>query len=111
LKEDVDAADYPTIEQRLALSADMAPFYTKPAALMGRDTLFNYTECLTACIRLRTAAKINLFFHMLCSTGGLLMMFYLNFVGRNHVVPGMMFVFMSLFLVPVLIMSLWSNRD
>ena len=111
LRESVDLADYPTIDQRLALSSDATSFYAKPVALMGRDTLFNYTECLVSCIRLRMITRINLFFHTFCGVGGLLLIFYLNFAGRTHLLPNMLLAFLGMFLAPILLVSLWANRN
>jgi hypothetical protein len=108
-----DAGHYveiPSIEHRLALSSPEHPMNVKPAALMAQNDLVTYTECIVASIRLKTATKVNTIFHLLCSVGGLLLFFFLAFIGSPQtLLPHIVLIFFGVFLIPIWIISAAVN--
>ncbi|MCL2546769.1 MAG: hypothetical protein FWE06_06190 [Oscillospiraceae bacterium] len=101
-----DHVDIPPTEQRLALSSPEHPLNIKLAALIERDSIATYTECIVSGIKLRSATRFNLLFHLLCSVGGLLLFFYFAFINSpQSLLPHIILLFFGIFLVPVWLAS------
>ncbi len=105
-----DHIEIPNVEQRLSLSSPANPVSIKPAALMERNDLVTYTECIISSIKLKNATRLNLFFHTLCTVGGLLLFFYLTYMNAaGSLLPHNILLFLGVFLLPIFLVSAFVN--
>ena len=102
---------YPTVEDRLALSESSRDPFSRPVAVVVRDGLEPFAECVAGGTRLRKVARINLILYCVSAVLGLLLSFYLTFVAAASTLsPSNVTLFLLLWCLPVSLISGLADR-
>lgn len=105
-----DVADYPPIEDRLALSNPDRMYTSKPLAAIGREGLTHYAESIVLARNLKRATKTCLGITFAGIIIGMLLMFYLLYSHSPvQASPFNLLLYMSFWLVPNLIAARWAK--
>lgn len=109
-----DTLEYPTIEDRLALSDPERDAYEQPGAFVTRDGISPMAECVVGARRLRRVARVNLFFYIICTLASVFAMFYFTRTGTSQaaasILPGNVLLYFLLWWLPVWICSSAAHR-
>jgi len=106
-----DTADYPPIEDRLALSNPDRIYASKPSAVISREGLAHYAECVVCARNLRKTTKICLAITFTSILLGMLLMFYFMFTHAPiQASPVNLLAYMAFWLIPNLIASGWVKK-
>jgi len=107
----VDRMEFPPVERRLELSEPGQEHDATPVAVLCREGLSVYSDAVVGGRRLRTATRRSLLFALLNATLGLILTFYLTFVGAfASLTPVNFLIFMAAWLVPELLLANWVNQ-
>ena len=107
----VEKMDYPTVERRTELSDPGRPHSPRLTAVLCREGLTPFSEAVVGAKRLRSAVRTATALSVLGSLIGLLLAFYLTFVGAwQSITPAQMTFFLLAWTVPPLLISGWVNR-
>ncbi len=107
----VEKMEFPPVERRSALSAPGQEHNSILTAVLCREGLGPFSEAVVGARRLRVAVGLNATLACLGSAVGVLMAFYLNFVGSfASLSPANLLLFLLAWLVPVLLISGWVER-
>lgn len=105
-KISTDKIEFLSFEERYRLSSQVPDAVSKPSAVLCREGLGPYADIMTGGKRLKRAVRNNVIFSIVGSIVGLLIMFYLCFIGAYmSASPSNMLLFMALWIVPVIIIS------
>ncbi|MEG2421273.1 MAG: hypothetical protein RSB55_06955 [Oscillospiraceae bacterium] len=103
--------EFPNLDRRLELSEKKGEHTPLFAALLCREGLAPFAETVVGGKRLVTATRISVFFAVLGSAAGLLLAFYLTFVGAPaSLSPMNLLLFLLLWTVPTALISGWVDR-
>jgi len=103
-----DTADFPPIEDRLALSNPDRIYIAKPAAVISREGLGHYTECVVCARNLRKTTRTCLVITFASVIIGMLLMFYFMFTHAPvQASPANLLAYMGFWLIPNLIAAGW----
>ena len=107
----VEKMDFPTVEQRTELSDPDQPHNPRLTAVLCREGLTPFSEAVVGAKRLRSAVRVATVLSVLGSLVGLLLAFYLTFVGAwQSITPAQMTFFLLAWTVPPLLISGWVDR-
>jgi cation transport ATPase len=103
-----DTADYPPIEDRLALSNPDRIYTSRPLAAIGREGLAHYAECVVCARNLRKSTRTCIAITLASTVIGMLLMFYLMYTfAPVQATPFNLLLYMAFWLVPNLIAARW----
>lgn len=107
----VDKMEFPPVDRRLDLSGPEREHDTIPVALLSREGLAPYCDAVVGGRRLRAATRWGLAFAMLGSVLGVVLTFYLTYIGAvASLTPFRFLVFMALWLAPEFALYNWVNQ-
>lgn len=107
----VDKMEFPPVERRGELSDPEQSHSQTLTAVLCREGLFPFSEAVVGGKRLRTVVRLNALLCCLGSLIGVLMAFYLCFVGSfSALSPANLLLFLFAWLVPTLLISGWVDR-
>ena len=107
----VEKMEFPAIERRLELSDPDQEHSEVLSAVLCREGLGPFSEAVVGGKRLRLAVRITAGLASAGSAVGVLLAFYLTFVGAySSLSPANLLIFMVMWLVPTLLISGWVNR-
>lgn len=107
----VEKMEFPPVERRNELSDSGQAHNEVLSAILCREGLFPYSEAVVGGKRLRMAVRLNALLASLGSTVGVLMAFYLSFMGSfSSLSPANLLIFMFAWLVPTILISGWVDR-
>lgn len=102
--------DYPNIEERLDLSAEEQYLEYDPSAFITRAGLTPFAAAVNSARRLRKVTIRNTVLATICAAVGLLLMFYITFVGAYDAGnPYNVFIYMLLWTLSVYLLSSRCN--
>ena len=102
----VEKMDFPTVERRTELSDPDQPHNPRLTAVLCREGLTPFSEAVVGAKRLRSAVRVATVLSVLGSLVGLLLAFYLTFVGAwQSITPAQMTFFLLAWTVPPLLIS------
>ncbi len=108
-----DISEYPSIGERLRLSDLDDEKLVVPAAVFSREGLQPYFESIVASRKLRKISSLNLIFSILGSLIGILIVFFMVFSysahSPAHASPANLMIFLSMWTLPVLLISNWVS--
>lgn len=103
--------EFPEIGERVELSACDGRGKARPQALLSRNTMLSFCECVTAAHRLCRAERFNLALSGVAGGLGLLLMYYLASTGNLAAgSPLNVLLYLVLWYIPVWLQSLLSSR-
>lgn len=103
--------DFPDVEERVALAREEGRGKGKPLALLSRNTMLSFCECVTGARRLHRAVRFNLTVSLLCSVIGIALMYYLSSTGNLHAAgPWNVLLYLILWYIPVWLYSSLLSR-
>jgi hypothetical protein len=106
-----DTADFPPIEGRLSLSNPDRVYIAKPAAVIGREGLSHYTECVVCARNLRKATKICLVLTFISILIAMLLMFFFMYTHAPvQATPANLIGYMAFWLLPNVIATGWVKK-
>ena len=101
-----DRVEFPTVEERARLAAYQIRPETKQGAVMAKDSFASFAGVVTGARSLRSAAVTALSVTFAGSVLGLLILFFLTFIGAIHAVTGWnLLVYAALWLLPNVLIS------
>ena len=107
----VEKMDFPTVERRTELSDPAQLHSPRLTAVLCREGLAPFSEAVVGAKRLRAAVRAAAVLSVLGSLVGLLLAFYLTFLGAwQSITPAQMTLFLLAWTVPPLLISGWVNR-
>ena len=107
----VEKMDFPAVERRTELSDPAALHSARLTAVLCREGLAPFSEAVVGAKRLRLAVLMTTALTVLGSVVGLLLAFYLTFVGAWSSLTGaQMALFLLAWTVPTLLISGWVER-
>lgn len=107
----VDRMEFPSLDRRRELSSKRAEHERTLTAVLCREGLGPYAEAVVGSRRLQGAVRWGLFFDLLGAAAGLVLSFYLCLTRAfASLTPGLMLVFLLLWLVPAALISGWANQ-
>ncbi|MEG1878716.1 MAG: hypothetical protein RR211_03695 [Pseudoflavonifractor sp.] len=107
----VEKMEYPAAPRRCDLSAPEQEHSDILTAVLCREGLGPFSEAVVGAQRLRFAVRISAFLACIGSLLGVLLSFYLTFVGSySSLSPANLLIFMLMWLVPTALISGWVNR-
>lgn len=107
----VEKMDFPAVERRTELSDPAALHSARLTAVLCREGLAPFSEAVVGAKRLRLAVLMTTALTVLGSVIGLLLAFYLTFVGAWSSLTGaQMALFLLAWTVPTLLISGWVER-
>ena len=107
----VEKMDFPTVERRTELSDPAQPHSPRLTAVLCREGLLPFSEAVVGAKRLRSAVWTATALSVLGSVVGLLLAFYLTFLGAwQSITPAQMTLFLLAWAVPPLLISGWVDR-
>ena len=107
----VEKMDFPAVERRTELSDPAALHSARLTAVLCREGLAPFSEAVVGAKRLRLAVLMTTALTVLGSVIGLLLAFYLTFVGAWSSLTGaQMAIFLLAWTVPTLLISGWVER-
>ena len=105
-----DTADYPPIEDRLALSNPDRIYTSRPLAAIGREGLNHYTECVVCARNLRKSTRACIAITLASVVIGMLLMFYLMYTfAPVQASPFNLLLYMAFWFIPNLIAASWAR--
>ena len=106
-----DTADYPPIEDRLALSNPDRIFTARPLATIGREGLNHYAECVVCARNLRKATRTCIAITLASIAVGMLLMFYLMYTfAPVQASPFNLLLYMAFWFIPNLLAAGWVRK-
>ncbi|MBM6919238.1 hypothetical protein [Intestinimonas butyriciproducens] len=103
--------DFPDVEERVALAQEEGRGKGKPLALLSRNTMLSFCECVTGARRLHRAVRFNLTVSLLCAVIGIGLMYYLSSTGNLHAAgPWNVLLYLILWYIPVWLYSALLSR-
>ena len=103
--------DFPDVEERVALAQEEGRGKGKPLALLSRNTMLSFCECVTGARRLHRAVRFNLTVSLLCAVIGIALMYYLSSTGNLHAAgPWNVLLYLILWYIPVWLYSSLLSR-
>ncbi len=106
-----EVPEFPAIEEKLALSDPLRPEPDQPDAVICREGLSVYADCILLGRRLHSVAKANAFIAVAGLIFGVLIMFYLAYTGSFAAAsPGNVMIHMALWAVSCLLISFGVGR-
>lgn len=107
----VEKMDFPAVERRTELSDPAALHSARLTAVLCREGLAPFSEAVVGAKRLRLAVLMTTALTVLGSVVGLLLAFYLTFIGAWSSLTGaQMALFLLAWTVPTLLISGWVER-
>lgn len=107
----VEKMDFPAVERRTELSDPAALHSARLTAVLCREGLSPFSEAVVGAKRLGLAVRLNTALSVLGSVVGLLLAFYLTFVGAwSSLTSAQMTLFLLAWTVPTLLISGWVER-
>ena len=107
----VEKMDYPAVDRRTELSDPAALHSARLTAVLCREGLAPFSEAVVGAKRLRLAVLMTTALTVLGSVVGLLLAFYLTFIGAWSSLTGaQMALFLLAWTVPTLLISGWVER-
>ncbi len=107
----VERVEFPPVERRAQFSAPGQEHSSVLTAVLCREGLGPYSEAVVGARRLRQAVWLNALLASLGSALGVVMAFYLSFVGSYvSLSPANLLLFLLAWLAPVLFISGWVER-
>lgn len=107
----VEKMDFPAVERRTELSNPNLIHNSRITAVLCREGLAPFSEAVVGAKRLRTAVLFSTCLSVLGSLVGLLLAFYLTFMGAwQSITPAQMTVFLLAWTVPTFLIAGWVNR-
>ena len=107
----VEKMDYPAVDRRTELSDPAAPHSARLTAVLCREGLAPFSEAVVGAKRLRLAVLMTTALTVAGSVIGLLLAFYLTFLGAWASLTGaQMTLFLLAWTVPTLLISGWVER-
>jgi len=108
LGQDTEYAEFPVVEERLDLSRSDWEYSAPPVALLAREGLTPFAECVLTARRLHRVAKLNLALSAVGAILGVLLMYYLAYTGSfSAASPGNLLIYNALWSVPAVVLSGW----
>lgn len=106
-----DKLEFPSVERRLELSGADQPHDPSPCALLCREGLGPFCDAAVGAKRLHTSVRLGAAISVLGSCVGVFLTFYLVYMeAYRSLSPAALLVFLLGWLVPILVLSDWSNR-
>lgn len=106
-----DNIEVPTIEDRVDLSEQDVQRLGSKAAIASKDGLTPFGDAVVGGRQLHRIALFNTVFALVGGIIGLLLAFYLGFMGAPAVyTPGNVLVYALAWAIPVLLVSAWANK-
>lgn len=106
-----DNIEVPTIEDRVDLSEQDTVRLGSKAAIASKDGFTPFGDAVVGGRQLYRIARFNTAFALVGGIIGLLLVFYLGFMGAPAVyTPGNVLVYALAWAVPVLLVSAWTNK-
>lgn len=106
-----DRMEFPSLDRRRELSSRRREHEGTLSAVLCREGLGPYAEAVVGSKRLRFAARAGILFDLLGSALGLVMAFYLCLAQAfASLSAGTLLLFLTLWLVPAVLISGWVNR-
>lgn len=103
--------DFPDVEERVALAREEGRGKGRPLALLSRNTMLSFCECVTGARRLHRAVRFNLTVSLLCAVIGIALMYYLSSTGNLHAAgPWNVLLYLILWYIPVWLYSSLLSR-
>ena len=110
-KMSTDGFDFPAYSKRYAMSAAEPSDYTQTAGIVARDGLGPLVGVAGTGRQLFQAVRICVILALLCTVVGVILMFALCAIGAfDSATVGNLFVFMGLWLVPVILLNFGLKR-
>lgn len=107
----VEKMDFPAVERRTQLSDPAALHSARLTAVLCREGLSPFSEAVVGAKRLRLAVRMTTALTVLGSVIGLLLAFYLTFIGAwDSLSSAQMTLFLLAWTVPTLLISGWVER-
>ena len=107
----VEKMEFPPIERRVELSMEHQAHSEIPSAILCREGLSPFSDAVVGGRRLRRIVRSNAILACSASGIGTLLGFYLTFIAAyDSLSPGNMLVFLTMWLVPTLLLSLNINQ-
>lgn len=107
----VEKMEFPAVERRHELSGREQEHNSVLTAVLCREGLGPFSEAAVGSRRLRSSVRLNAILASLGSAVGVLMAFYLSFMGAfASLSPANLLIFLLAWLVPVLLVSGWADR-
>lgn len=107
----VEKMDFPAVERRTELSDPDLLHSPRLTAVLCREGLGPFSEAVVGAKRLRLAVYLSTALSIVGSLVGLLLAFYLTFVGAwQSITPAQMTIFLLAWTVPTFLISGWVNR-
>lgn len=107
-KLSTDTVDFPKEAERLALSDPYRLFSGKISAVISREGLKHYAECVVCARNLRRAVRISTALTLFSAVIAMLVMFYLCFTGAVVVAsPLNLLLYAALWLLPNFVIARW----
>ena len=101
--------DFPDVEERVQLAQEEGR--GKPLALLSRNTMLSFCECITGARRLHRAVRFNLILSLLCAIVGSGLMYYLFSTGNFQAAgPWNVLLYLILWYIPVWLYSALLSR-
>lgn len=105
-----DTIDFPKEAERLALSDPDRLFVGRTSAVISREGLKHYAECVVCARNLRRAVRLSTALTLASAIIGVLVMFYLCFTGSMSTAsPLNLLLYTALWLIPNFITARWVN--
>lgn len=106
-----DKMDFPAVERRVELSSERQEHSSILTAVLCREGVGPFTEAAVGGKRLRLAVRISTGLTCLGSGIGVLLAFYLTFsAAYTSISPMNLLVFLTMWLVPTILISNWVDR-
>lgn len=107
----VEKMDFPSVVRRTELSDPNSFHNARLTAVLCREGLAPFSEAVVGAKRLRTAVILSTVLAVLGSLVGLLLAFYLTFMGAyDSISPAQMSLFLIAWTVPTFLITGWVNR-
>ncbi|MBE6991657.1 MAG: hypothetical protein E7430_03645 [Ruminococcaceae bacterium] len=110
-KVNCDNIEFPTVEQRVDLSEADTIRPGHKAAVVTREGLPAFGDAVVGGRNLRKTAIINTVLSIIGGAAGLVLMFYLTFMGASTpTVAGYVLIYTLAWVLPVLLISTWAKK-
>ena len=107
----VEKMEFPSVDRRLELSDPTQPHDPVVTAVLQREGILPYSDAAIGACRLRSAARIGTALSVIGGVLGVVLAFYLTFVSAYHSLSASaLFLFLLVWLLPVLLLSDWATR-
>lgn len=110
-KVPVDTLEFPTIEERTALSDETVERKGRQVALICRDGLVPFADSIIGARWLRIIARVNTVLNLLGGISGLLLLFLLTYMGAAEAATAAnILIYTLMWTVPIFLISAWVHR-